>query len=369
MLSEWIESIGQWITYTLMPIVTAYNLITANIFLNTASEDATGLEKWGNTALAPVQYLLAGEVGIASSNPDGSYDFVQRFDYSNHLLIKTAGSIIAIPFSLIVGSALKGTAYCFSDVRERHQHLVESRFSLPPKLSPEWYRSFGIEVGDMENPDQLTSLGYQRHKGDEQILQKEKEALKEILELLKSQGILCWADSGTCLGAYRYGGVIPWDMDIDIAVLQPDFANVKRTLYSLPREKYLVEDWSNRDHPGTLLTVYVRETREYIDIYHFAVHPERKTIQFILSHIDNFFLPTSWKVREGAFTVETPFEIVFPLKTANFDGMTIPVPNDTEKYLQQRYGENLSPVKLYDEATQQYVKDPTHPYWQRAYTY
>ena len=44
--------------YIGMPAVTAYHLILGNLFLNTAAEDATGLEKMGNDALAPFQFLF-----------------------------------------------------------------------------------------------------------------------------------------------------------------------------------------------------------------------------------------------------------------------------------------------------------------------
>ena len=63
----------------------------------------------------------------------------------------------------------------------------------------------------------------------------------------------------------------------------------------------------------------------------------------------------------------TPFALVFPLKKAYFDGIGVFVPGKTKEYLQQRYGDNIDPVKTYNAQTGQYEKDLSHPYWKDSY--
>ena len=46
-------------------------------------------------------------------------------------------------------------------------------------------------------------------------------AFKDVVTLLEQHNIIYWVDFGTCLGAYRYGGVIPWDWDTDISISFP----------------------------------------------------------------------------------------------------------------------------------------------------
>jgi lipopolysaccharide cholinephosphotransferase len=47
--------------------------------------------------------------------------------------------------------------------------------------------------------------------------------LEEIDKLCKTHGISYWIEGGTLLGAMRHGGFIPWDDDVDISMLRPDY--------------------------------------------------------------------------------------------------------------------------------------------------
>ena len=47
--------------------------------------------------------------------------------------------------------------------------------------------------------------------------------LKETIDFLDANDIRYSITSGTMLGAVRHQGFIPWDDDIDIGILRPDY--------------------------------------------------------------------------------------------------------------------------------------------------
>ena len=262
---------------------------------------------------------------------------------------------------------MKALAFFTPTGLAHHKQLSNARTASWTETHLNEYASQGINLET--HPEWMQAQGHHRRPGDENNLHHEKEALRQISELFDEAGIPWWIDCGTCLGAYRYGGVIPWDEDVDVAILRPDFDNAKRVLNKLSPTDYIVQDWSTREHPKSYLKVYVRKSRNFIDIYNFNILPESKQVKYVLALEHAFFWPDWVKIRESKFTVPVDFESVFPLKKALFDGLVVNVPCKTEKYLQRYYGENLAPVKIFDPQTNKYERDLSHPYWLRPFVH
>lgn len=363
------DQLTTWIMHAGMPLVQAYHAATGSMLFNTASEDAKGLEKIADVILAPAQYVMAGRYFETS---DGiNYTNRQRFTYDDKYSswAKTGLSFLVTPLSLAFGGTLKAIALLGEDVKKHQMMMAKSYFFTPPAVNTQQYKLWGIELVSLNQAQELEAPKHSRRPGDEDVLKTDKEALKNVVTLLHQHNIPYWLDCGTLLGAQRYGGIIPWDFDLDIAILQNDFDNTFRALCKLDQTKYTVQDWSSRDRPKTYLKVYVRETGLLIDIYNFEIDKQRQVIRSILSNENCMFLPESWKIRERRFVIDTPINYVFPLKKAVFDGIDVFVPNDTVGYLKQRYGDNIGPAKVFNPLTNHYEKDLSHPYWQMPHAH
>lgn len=70
------------------------------------------------------------------------------------------------------------------------------------------------------------------------------EILKFIDRVCADEGIPYWLSSGTCLGAIRHGGFIPWDDDIDIELLEPDFKRLRKAWLAMENPPFAWQDYS-----------------------------------------------------------------------------------------------------------------------------
>lgn len=90
----------------------------------------------------------------------------------------------------------------------------------------------------------------------------ELEILLAINELCQKEGISWFMTGGTLLGAVRHGGFIPWDDDVDIAMLREDYDRfLERAEKHLP-EGYSLHTVHNTPGHGALFAkVYKDGTR------------------------------------------------------------------------------------------------------------
>lgn len=127
--------------------------------------------------------------------------------------------------------------------------------------------------------------------------------LKCFITLCNENTLRYWLGGGTCLGAVRNGGFIPWDDDLDVFMPRPDyeaFCDLYKDQIVLDRFKIVITDEAKNYHHRVMQMVDINTTfivtgnenddiehGVYIDIIPFDACPEKpfKRIRQILNSV------------------------------------------------------------------------------------
>lgn len=109
----------------------------------------------------------------------------------------------------------------------------------------------------------------------ENVWKTELEILGEIDRLCELHGIRYFADSGTLLGAVRHGGFIPWDDDIDLAMLRRDYDRFRKIAEKeLDGRFFCQSGYNDRGFYGGMLHIRMNGTTAILkrNLPHAAFH-------------------------------------------------------------------------------------------------
>ena len=95
-----------------------------------------------------------------------------------------------------------------------------------------------------------------------EVQKRELSVYNEVAKICDKHGLKYFAIGGTCIGAIRHKGFIPWDDDIDIALPRQDYEKLRTDYY--------------KDLPGYLQVLDCDNSRQHLYLF-FKIHDSRTT--------------------------------------------------------------------------------------------
>lgn len=158
--------------------------------------------------------------------------------------------------------------------------------------------------------------------------------------------ITYFLDSGTLLGCYRNGSVIPHDYDADMGIDEQSLAYIQNNAISFP-DKYALHVYNSKIHTGGYrdkalpVRVVHKESGLYMDVFEYIDVIDAKTRTKVTGPPPSSCFcecKSCPKVAPGRWQFQIPHDWIYPLHLCSFGGRLLKCPAQSDKYLSYMFG-------------------------------
>jgi len=211
--------------------------------------------------------------------------------------------------------------------------------------------TYHFEVIKNKDDIELSPRLSEKDKNNVKLAQaKLKNMLKIFNDICDREGFEYFATGGTMLGAYLYEGIIPWDLDIDVAVNEKDFDKLAVILQKeLPENMFFQSSKNDKNYsPDSTIVGKIRDKNScYIEWTNKTKGGKKWHNGLQIDVI--IFRDKGNKVEVPNDKLSMKRETVYPLKKKSFDGIPLSVMNNSEKILVYEYGKKCMKILPLEE--------------------
>jgi hypothetical protein len=223
-----------------------------------------------------------------------------------------------------------------------------------------YYRRLTTQRFDSTVLDECTSNQVKDAILSPQKHQELVDLLKHTHEIMVAFNVHYWLIGGSLLGAVRDGGMIPWDDDDDIGVLDSEWKSVRNnddfladlsarglaliSVIGSADKIVFIRDWqdilsSNKDIVRVSANEFMNRHAAFLDVFPFEIDPTNRKQMRLESWRDRIMFPNEW------FEVENVFpRRLFAFSETKSDAILLYGPRNPFPYLTRNYGSRGKPT-------------------------